>query len=71
MKLYTEFQMLEAIDRALFSKPNINSFDILEDIMPIELYTFNKFGEVDNSIEAQEKGIQWMRDKIQGGNNDE
>ena len=37
MKLYTEIQMLEAIDRAIFSKQDINSFDILEDLTPIEL----------------------------------
>ena len=34
------------------------------------IYTFNKFGEVDDFIDAQdgfEDGLRWMRDKI-GGN---
>jgi hypothetical protein len=56
---------------------------ILQQLKPIELpsdeeikelsckYTFDTFGEVDEySRDAFEDGIKWMRDKIQGGNNE-
>lgn len=76
MKIYTEIQLLEAIDRALFSKPNINSFDILEDLDPIELPSDEEiekemeFDWLDPDDVAYLGGAIWMRDKIQGGNNE-
>ena len=75
MKLYTEIQLLEAIDRAIFSKQDINSFDILEDLIPIELPSDEDIEESCNRILIVDKyqdiwkfGAIWMRDKIQGGN---
>lgn len=79
MKLYTEIQMLEAIDRAIFSKTDINSFDILEDLTPIELPSDEEIETYINSIDKYhifkdfycdgfDNGAKWLRNKIQGGN---
>lgn len=77
MKLYTEIQMLEAIDRAIFST-DINSFDILEDLTPIELpsdeeiYDECQIGGMDTNQQlCFQLGAKWMRNKIQGGNNEQ
>lgn len=76
MKLYTEIQMLEAIDRAIFST-DINSFDILEDLTPIELPSDEEIQKkigydiYDFYEEGFEQGAKWLRDKIQGGNNEQ
>jgi len=83
MKLYTEQEVRDAIDMAregVRSKDGI--IDTLNFIKPpiqlpsdeeIEklswIYTFNKFGEVDDFTDARdgfEDGIKWMRNKIQG-----
>ena len=80
MKIYTEIQLLEAIDRALFSKPNINSFDILEDLTPIELPSDEEIEKLSRYKPTENvpynpllnlvwiEGAKSMRDKIQGGN---
>ena len=81
MKLYTEEQVKNFLkERTFMTEDAIDK--LCAPLTPIELpsdeeiqklswiYTFNKFGEVDDFIDAQdgfEDGLRWMRDKI-GGN---
>jgi hypothetical protein len=81
MKLYTEEQVIDIFEK-YGNMSAINARNIIDLSESIELpsdeeiqklswiYTFNKFGEVDDFIDAQdgfEDGLRWMRDKI-GGN---
>ena len=79
MKLYTEIQVIEAIDKA--SLPNMTIFDILEDLTPIELpsdeeieqiasdyRSTSEFCDIENFEDGAVFSIKWLRNKIQGGN---
>ena len=82
MKLYTEEEVKQMLIKTdMFTPLHIDH--LMNETTPIELpsdeeieelsytYTLNKFGEVDDFIDARdgfEDGIKWMRDKIQGGN---
>jgi hypothetical protein len=70
-------------DRAPFNKEMIEFIGALEPTKNIELptdeeieklswiYTFNKFGEVDDFIDARdgfEDGVKWLLNKVQGDN---
>jgi len=74
MKLYTEEQVKKMLDLARFT---YNSEDkILLSQIPIELPSDEEvmreiqFDEFDPEDIIYLAGINWMRDKIQGGNND-
>ena len=74
MKLYTEEQVLKMLDLARFT---YNSEDkILLSQIPIKLPSDEEvmqeiqFDEFDPEDRIYLAGINWMRDKIQGGNND-
>ena len=82
MKLYTEIQVIEAIDRA--SLPNMTILDILEDLTPIELPSNEEIHkssphqilDSNNSWDigfhnGWKQGAKWMRDKTYGGNNEQ
>ena len=73
MKLYTEIQLLEAIDKA--SLPNMTILNILDSLTPIELPSDEEiWNQADEELSnltkdsAFMRGAKWMRDKIQGGN---
>ena len=73
MEIYTEIQVIEAIDKA--SLPNMTILDILENLTPIELPSDE---EINKKFEPRSTmyelgycdGAKWMRDKI-GGNNEQ
>ena len=74
MKLYTEEQVREIIERAELNQ-HLTYGDVLDGIFPIELPSDEEIGkEFKHSSEnwevrqALEVGAKWMRDKIQGGN---
>ena len=85
MKLYTEEQVRKAInDGSLYSYINgdfefkNSEDDIINALTPIELPSDEEIGqEFKHSSEnwevrqALEVGAKWMRDKIQGGNNEQ
>jgi hypothetical protein len=79
MKLYTEEQLVRAMDLA---KKNVSKNRIIESLTPIELPSdeeiqnkgecvFNNAGHNIynhyNTIPSWVEGAQWLRDKIQGG----
>ena len=80
MKLYTEFEVKFAMDVAR-CQPNRTFDEVLEELTPIQLPSDDEI-----YIEAQSKkdnikklpfdsasfqfGAMWLKDKIQGGNND-
>lgn len=82
MKLYTEIQVIESIDKA--SLPNMTILDILEGLTPIQLPSDEEIEQYlksfpytkhlddgqynDGKIVGAELAIQWFRNKIQGGN---
>ena len=80
MKLYTEEQVIELTKASFTAGRNHNSFifwEELKNITPIELPSDE---EIDKAIfphmELNIKigfieGAKWMRDKIQGGNNEQ
>ena len=83
MKLYTEEQVNKAMLEYIMY-PNTPRIDIINSLTPIELPSDEKIEEYlktfpytkhlddgqynDGKIVGAELAIQWMRDKIQGGN---
>lgn len=71
MKLYTEIQVIESIDKA--SLPNMTILDILEGLTPIQLpsdeeiktYLNNHSYEFEHGFKD---AIEFIKNKIQGGN---
>lgn len=77
MKLYTENQVLEIIAN-INREVNVSSQELLESIGQSPIKIPNHFEICDGAFkeESSEKqyafmrGAKWMRDKIQGGNNE-
>lgn len=83
MKLYTEFEVKFAMDTARCQQ-DLTFDEVLEQLTPIELPSDEEVNEYlntfpytkhlddgqynDGQIVGAELAIQWMRDKIQGGN---
>jgi hypothetical protein len=84
MKLYTEEQVKEAIMMARITQGVLattffcDEHEVFEKLTPIELPSDEEIEKEFTAIFAGEEykcydmveGAQWMRDKIQGGNND-
>ena len=75
MKLYTEEQVREIIERAELNQ-HLTYGDVLDGIFPIELPSDEKieqangyafWGKFGGKYIAFNEGAKWMRDKIQGG----
>ena len=78
MKLYTEKQLIYAIQVAFDVEPPCKVKDILRDLTPIELPIDEEIEEASNNLgygsrsvgiihNAFQVGAKWMRDKIKGG----
>ena len=81
MKLYTEEQVREIIERAELNQ-HLTYGDVLDGIFPIKLPSDEQikkmmeldgmeFDEFDPYDVSYLGGATWMRDKIQGGNNEQ
>jgi hypothetical protein len=79
MKLYTEEQVRQMLEVCILSDkyPDVLTLnDVLKTQTPIELPSDEEvmqeiqFDEFDPEDRIYLAGINWMRDKIQGGNND-
>jgi hypothetical protein len=72
MKLYTEEQLERAMDLA---NRNVSKKSIIESLTPIELPSDEEIREVINPFKNEmddfdlgfRNGVQWLREKIQGG----
>lgn len=81
MKLYTEEQVIDAITKSFLAEYPTNGNDILKKLTPIELPSddeiykraFEQWGDYSKTSHqnAYREGAKWMRDKIQGGNNEQ
>jgi hypothetical protein len=68
MKLYTEEQVREIIERAELNQ-HLTYGDVLDGIFPIELPSDEEidYAETQMPMNTFELGAKWMRNKIQGG----
>ena len=82
MKLYTEEQVREAINYAYVCCDELQIESAFDDLTPIELPSDEEiikimelddmeFDEFDPYHLSHLDGAKWMRDKIQGGNNEQ
>ena len=81
MKLYTEEQVIDAINKSFLIEYPSTGNDILNELTPIELPSDEgikkimelddmEFDEFDPYHVSHLDGAKWMRNKIQGGNNE-
>jgi hypothetical protein len=74
MKLYTEEQVREMIVLSKYVR-NITNEELLSDFTPIELPSDEEIhihaSDYSNNYYEFRAGAKWMRDKIQGGNNEQ
>jgi len=74
MKLYTEEQVRKAINDAYWCCSKFEVECVFDKLTPIELPSdeeiVNKALEIQWSNTLFKDGAKWMRDKIQGGNNE-
>ena len=75
MKLYTEEQVVNALNRVFIESITIEDVnEVMRSLTPIGLPSDEEIENYANSISHYpyliEKGAKWMRDKIQEGNNE-
>ena len=78
MKLYTEEELQKAIKLAQKCEHDCGGVyfeyeieDVLKEITPIELPSDEEIEDTSGGDVSFEFGAKWMRDKIQGGNNEQ
>ena len=77
MKLYTEEQLIDAINKSFLIEYPSTGNDILNQLTPIKLPNHYEIWDEAHKEESNERhyafirGAKWMRDKIQGGNNEQ
>ena len=73
VKLYTEEQLKKAVDKAIgmWLLAKSNKQEILDSLTPIELPSDEEIEETFTFYPQMIEGAKWMRDKIQGGNNEQ
>lgn len=76
-KLYTENQVIDAINKSFLIEYPSTGNDILNELTPIKLPNHYEIWDEADKEESNERhyafirGAKWMRDKIQGGNNEQ
>ena len=75
MKLYTEEQVIDAINKSFLIEYPSTGNDILNELIPIELPSdeeiVNKALEIEWSNTLFKDGANYVLNKIQGGNNEQ
>jgi hypothetical protein len=76
MKLYTEEQVVNALQKVFLEAITFEDVnEVMRGLTPIELPSdeeiVNKALEIEWSNTLFKDGAKWMRDKIQGGNNEQ
>ena len=74
MKLYTEEQLIDAINKSFLIEYPSTGNDILNQLTPIELPSDEEIQKESLKSDFEytfRNGAKWMRDKIKGGNNEQ
>ena len=74
MKLYTEEQMRKALRTYLDLSKFLTENDVIKEFTPIELPSDEEIQKESLKSDFEytfRNGAKWMRDKIQGGNNEQ